>query len=82
MASASIIIPTHPVVALQDDLLRLVPVAILLGTLQIRTMVAIKVLENPVLILQATMCPLRRSILYCSQIPLLRSRCSRGGREA
>lgn len=54
----------------QYYLLGLIPVAVLHGTLQIRAMMSIKVLEYPVLILQSTkMCSLRRlgrSILYSS----------------
>jgi hypothetical protein len=39
--------------ALQYNLLRLVPITIFHRTFQIRAMVAVQVLENPILVLQA-----------------------------
>jgi len=52
-------------VALQHNLLGLVPVAILHGRLQICAMVAIKVLEYAILVLQASIASLLgRSLLY------------------
>jgi hypothetical protein len=44
--------PTYPIVALIQDFLCLVPVSILLGTLQICTVMTVQVLEDPVLIPQ------------------------------
>ena len=73
---------TNPVMALQDDLLCLVPIAVLLRTLQIRTVVAVQVLENPVLVLQAAICPLRRAILHGRQRPPLGSRLGGSSRKA
>jgi hypothetical protein len=72
---------THPFVALEQDLLRLMPVAILLRALQVRPVVSIEVLEDAVLVLQASICPLRRSILHCGQSSLL-CPALRGGRQA
>lgn len=43
---------TYPVMAFQDYLLRLVPIAIFHRTLQICPMVAVKILKYPILILQ------------------------------
>lgn len=61
---------TNPVMALQYYLLRLVPITVLHGTLQIRAMMPVKILKYPVLVLQSTeVCPLRWlcwSILYSS----------------
>ena len=62
--------PTDPVMSLQYYLLCLIPVAVLHRALQIRAMMPVKILENPVLVLQSTeVCPLGRlcrSILYSS----------------
>lgn len=82
--------------ALQDDLLRLVPIAILHGILQISAVMAIQILKDAVLVLQSS----ERRLLWCllrwlsngSEAPL-RARNSRsdvgrdmleesGGREA
>lgn len=61
---------TNPVMTFQYYLLRLIPVAVLHRTLQIRAMMPVKILEYPVLILQSTeVCPFRwlcRCILYSS----------------
>ena len=40
--------------ALQDDLFGLVPITIFLGALQVRPMVAVKILKYPVLVLQTS----------------------------
>jgi hypothetical protein len=45
-------------VTLEQNLLGLIPVAILHGTLQIRTMVSVQVLEDPVLVREASVHPL------------------------
>lgn len=45
----------YPVVALAEDLLGLVPVTILHGALEVGSMVAVKVLENTVLVLETTL---------------------------
>lgn len=74
--------PTHPFVALEKDLLRLVPVAVLLSALQIRSVVSVQVLEDPVLILQASIHSLRRRIIYGRQGPLLCPGRGGGGRNA
>lgn len=53
---------------LEYDLLRLMPVTIFHGTLQVRPMVSVEILEYPVLITQSSMfrLPGRRAILNCS----------------
>jgi len=53
--------------ALQQNLFRLVPITILHRALQIRPMMAVQVCKYPVLILQPTICLLRRPILYCGE---------------
>lgn len=68
--------------ALEKDFLRLVPITVLLGALQIRTVVSVQVLEDPVLVPQASIDPLRWRIVYCRQVPLLCSRRGGGGRNA
>ena len=51
----------YPVMALQYDFLCLVPIAILLRALQVCTVVAIQILEYPILVFQSSeVCPLRR----------------------
>jgi hypothetical protein len=40
----------YPVIAFKQNLFRLVPIAILLSTLQVRPMMSIQVLEDPVLV--------------------------------
>jgi len=45
----------YPIVALVDNLLGLVPVTVLHSALEIGSMVAVKVLENAVLILKTTL---------------------------
>jgi hypothetical protein len=72
---------THPVMSLEQDLLRLVPITVLLRALQVRPVVSVKVLEDSVLVLQASICPHRRSIVHCRQSSLLCPRL-RGGRKA
>jgi hypothetical protein len=72
---------THPFVALEQDLLRLVPIAVLLRALQVRPVVSIEVLEDPVLVLQASICPLRWCIIHCGQSSLLCPALG-GGRKA
>jgi hypothetical protein len=66
----------YPVVALEQNLLRLVPVAVLHGALQVRAMVAVQVLEDPVLVLEASIDPLGRRIVHRRQAALL---CPRRG---
>jgi hypothetical protein len=51
-------VQVYPVVALVENFLRLVPIAILHRTLQIRAMVPVEVREDAILILQATVDPL------------------------
>ena len=72
---------THPVVALEYDLLCLVPVSVFHGALQVRTMVAVEVLEDAVLVLQASICALR-GIVHRSEGSPLRLRRGGGGRKA
>ena len=77
--------------SLIQNLLRLVPISILLRTLQIRPMVSVQVLKDTVLILQAPVYSFRRwIILYSGKTSrLLRRRrepsggrrCYTGGRE-
>lgn len=55
----------------QNDFLRLVPIAILLSTLQVGTVVAVKILKYSVLVLQATVPSLWGSFLNGGEIPLL-----------
>jgi hypothetical protein len=64
-------VSTHPVVALQQDLLRLVPVAVLHRALQIGAVVAVQVLEDTVLVLEAAVCALGRGIVHGGQGALL-----------
>lgn len=82
---------TYPVVALKKNLLGLIPIAILLGTFQVRCLVAVQILEDPVLVLQAPkVCAFWRlgRILYRGQSSGLlcgsdgagQSRCSAGRR--
>lgn len=52
---------------LQQYLFRLVPITILHCALQIRPMMAVQVRKYPVLILQPTVCLLRRTILHCGE---------------
>jgi hypothetical protein len=77
------VVRSYPVVALEQNLLGLVPVAVFHGALDVRAMVAVQVLEDPVLVLQAAICPhgVRVGVVYCRQGPLL---CARrgGGRKA
>lgn len=49
--------------ALEDDFLCLVPVAIFHGALEISTVVSVEVGEDTVLVSKAAMLPLRRDIL-------------------
>jgi hypothetical protein len=58
--------------ALQQNLFRLIPITILHRALQIRPMMAVQVRKYPVLILQSTICLLRRVILHCSEGAFLR----------
>jgi hypothetical protein len=51
---------SYPVMALEQNVLGLVPVSVLHRTLQVRAMMPIQVRENPVLVLQATVNPLWR----------------------
>jgi len=53
--------------SLVNNLLRLVPIAVLLSALQIRTVVSIQVCENAVLIPKSSMHPLRCAILDCCE---------------
>lgn len=57
----------YPVMPLEYDLLRLMPVAIFHGTLQVRPVVSVEVLEYSVLITQSSVSrlPWRRTILNC-----------------
>ena len=66
---------------LEYDFLRLVPISIFHGALEIRTMVAVQVLEDAVLVLQASIRPLRR-IVHGSQSSPLGLRWGGGGRKA
>lgn len=52
-----------PVVALQYDLLRLVPVSHLLGGLEVGGEAAVEVLEDAVLISEPAICAFRRAFL-------------------
>lgn len=62
--------------ALEKNLLGLVPITILHGTLEVCSMVAIQVLKDPVLVLETPICPLLRStVLNSGEIPLLRAGC-------
>lgn len=70
---------THPVVALEYNLLCLVPVSVFHGALQVRAMVAVEVLEYAVLVLQAPICALRRIIHGCERSPLGLRRGGGGG---
>ena len=67
---------------LEKDLLRLVPVTVLLRALQVRTVVSVQVLEDPVLVPQATVRPLWWRILYCRERPLLCAVLGGGSRKA
>jgi len=51
--------PNDPVVALEQDLLRLVPVAHLLGALKVGRVAAVEVLEDTVLVLEPAIDTLR-----------------------
>lgn len=62
---------THPVIALQEDLLGLVPVSVLHRALQVGSVVAVQVLEDAILVLEPAVCPLGRGIVYCGQGALL-----------
>jgi hypothetical protein len=68
-------------VALEQNLLRLVPVAVLHRALEVGAVVAVQVLEDPVLVPEAAVHPLGRRIVDCRQAALL---CPRrgGGRKA
>lgn len=68
--------------ALENDFLRLVPIAVLLRTLQVGTVVSVQVLENPVLVPQASICPLWWRIVHCGQGSLLCPRRGGGGCNA
>lgn len=57
----------YPIVSLEDDLLGFVPVAVLHCALEIGSMVAVKVLENTVLVLETTLVLNGRRILDGSQ---------------
>lgn len=50
---------------LEDNLLRLVPVTILHRALQVSTVVAVEVLEDPVLVPQAAVHPFGCTLLDC-----------------
>jgi len=52
---------------LQQNFFRLVPIPILHRTLQVRPVMAVQVRKYPVLILQPTVCLLRRAILHCGE---------------
>jgi hypothetical protein len=69
-------------VALEQNLLRLVPVAVFHGALDVGAMVAVQVLEDPVLVLQPAVFPhrIRVRVVDCRKRPLLCPR--RGGRKA
>lgn len=73
---------THPFVTLEKDLLRFVPITVLLRALQIRTVVSVQVLEDPVLVLQAAVCPLWWRILDRRERPLLCAVLGGSGRKA
>jgi len=73
---------THPVVALEQNLLGLVPVSALLGILQVRAMTSVQILEDAVLVLETSICPHGRSILHCCQGPLRRPVLGGSGCEA
>ena len=60
-------LPTYPVKSLVDDLLRLVPIAVLLSALQIRTVVSVQVRENAVLVSESSMYPLGCTVLDCGE---------------
>src|SRR4051812_24756545 len=63
--------------ALEKNLLCFVPVAILHGALEVGAVVAVQVLEDPVLVLQPPIHPLWWRIIHCRECALLRPR--RGG---
>lgn len=67
--------------SLSQDFLRLVPVSILLSTLQVGTVVTVKVLKNSVLVLQSTISLHWRGILDSgkSSVLLLRRKSGSGG---
>ena len=58
-----------PVVALENDLLRLVPVAHLLRALEIGGVSSVEILENAVLVAETTVDTLRGAILDGRQAP-------------
>jgi hypothetical protein len=51
----ALLVNAYPIVTLVDNLLGLVPVAVLHSTLEIGSMVSVKVLENTVLVLETTL---------------------------
>lgn len=57
----------NPIVTFQKDLLCLVPIAHFLSALEVGRVSPIKVLENPVLVLQPTICSYRSGILNSGQ---------------
>lgn len=57
----------NPIVTLQEDLLCLVPIAHFLSALEVGRVSPIEVLENPVLVLQPTICSYGGGILNSGQ---------------
>lgn len=73
---------TYPIVTLEDHLLRLVPITILHGRLEIGTMMTIQIRKNAVLVLQSAICLLRsRSILNGSEGSGCRRQAGSGSRR-
>lgn len=64
----------YPIVTLEQNLLGLVPIAIFLCALQVGTVVSVEVLEDPVLVLQASICPHGMYIVHSGQVALLSPR--------
>jgi hypothetical protein len=62
---------SYPFMALEQNLLRLVPIAVLLRALQVRAVVSVQVLEDAVLVFQAAVYSLWRRIVHCRQGPSL-----------
>lgn len=57
----------YPVIALQEDLLGLMPVTKLLRRGEVGAMVSVQICEDPVLILQIAMDTLRCAFLNCGK---------------
>jgi len=58
----------YPVMSFENDFLRLVPLSTLLRTLQIRTILTVKVLKNAILVPESTVLFLWRRVLDSSHV--------------